>query len=80
MITIKRDHEIIQKTETQLTIIDTEINPSHHIGIITVIPILKIDTEVTHQNIKETLIKSKQMKKQLQTPQVLMTQEVMNYN
>ena len=54
MITIKTDHEIIHKTKTQVTIIDTEIIPSHHIGIITVIPILKIDTEVTHQNIKDT--------------------------
>ena len=54
MITIKTDHGIIHKTETQVTIIDTEIVPSHHIGIITVIPILEIDTEVTHQNIKDT--------------------------
>ena len=53
MLTIKTDHEIIHKTETQVTIIDTEIIPSHYIGIITVIPILKIDTEVTHRNIKE---------------------------
>ena len=80
MITIKPDHKKIHKIETQVTIIDTEIIPSHHIGIITVIPILNIDTEVTHQNIKDTLIKRKQMKKQLQTPQVLITQEVINYN
>ena len=76
IITIKTDHEIIHKIETQVTIIDTEIIPSHHIGKITVIPILNIDIEVTHQNIKDTLIKYKQMKKQLQTPQVLMTQEL----
>ena len=50
----QKDHEIIHKIETQVTIIDTEIIPSHHIGVITVIPILNIDTEVTHQNIKET--------------------------
>ena len=80
IISIKTDHKIIHKIETQVTIIDIEINPSHHIGIITVIPILNIDIEVTHQNIKNTLIKYKQMKKQLQTPQVLMTQEVLNYN
>ena len=80
MIIIKTDHKIIYKIETQVTIIDTEIIPSHHIGIITAIPILNIDTEVAHQNIKDTLIKCKQMKKQLQTPQVLMTQEVTNYN
>ena len=80
MITIKTDHEIIHQIGTQVTIIDTEIIPSHHIGIITAIPILNIDTEVAHQNIKDTLIKCKQLKKQLQTPQVLMTQEVTNNN
>ena len=79
-IIIKTDHKIIHKIETQVTIIDTEIIPSHHIGIITTILILNIDTEVAHQNIKDTLIKCRQMKKQLQTPQVLMTQEVTNYN
>ena len=52
MITIKTDHVIIQKIETEVTI-DIEIIPSHHIGIITVIPILNIDTEVTHQNINK---------------------------
>ena len=61
MITIKTDHAIIHKIETHITIIDTDIVPSHHIGIIT-------DTEVTHENIKDTLIKCKQTKKQLQTP------------
>ena len=54
MIIIKTDHEIIHKIETQVTIIDTEIIPSHHMGIITVIPILNIDTEVAHQNIEDT--------------------------
>ena len=68
MITIKTDHKIIHRIETQVTIIDREIIPSHHIGIITAIPILNTDTEVAHQNIKDTLIKCKQMKKQLQTP------------
>ena len=80
MIIIKTDHKIIHKIETQVTIIDTEIIPSHHIGIITAIPILNIDTEVAHQKIEDTLIKCKQMKKQLQTLQVLMTQGVTNYN
>ena len=65
MIIIKTDHKIIHKIETQVTIIDAEIIPSHHIGIITAIPILNIDTEVAHQNIEDTLIKCKQMKKQL---------------
>ena len=79
-ITIKTDLKIIKRIETQVTIIDTEIIPSHHIGIITAIPILNIDTEKAHQNIKDTIIKCKQMKKQLQTPQILMTQEVTNCN
>ena len=79
-IIIKTDHEIIQKIETQLTIIDIEIIPSHHTGIITIIMILNIDTELAHQNIKDILIKCRQMKKKHQTPQVLMTQEVTNYN
>ena len=80
MIITKIDHEIIHKIETQVTIIDTEIIPSHHIGIITVTLTLDNDTEVAHQNIKDTLIKCKQMKKQLQTLQVLMTQKVTKYN
>ena len=80
MIIVKTDHKIIHKIETQVSIIDTEIIPSHHIGIITAIPILNIDTEVAHQNIKDTLIKCQKMEKQLQTPQLLMTQEVTNYN
>ena len=54
MIIIKTDHEIIHKIETQVTIIDTEIIPSHHIGIITDIPIRNIDTKVAHQNIEDT--------------------------
>ena len=54
IIIIKTDHEIIHKIETQETIIDTEIIPSHHIGTITVIPNLNIDTEVAHQNIEDT--------------------------
>ena len=80
MIIIKTDHGTIHKIEIQVTIIDIEIIPSHHIGIITIITILNIDTEVVHQNIKDILIKNRQMKKQHQTPQVLMTQEVTNYN
>ena len=72
-IIIKTDHKIIHKIETQVTIINTEIIPSHRIGIVTVILILNIDTEVAHQNIKNILIKCRQMKKQLQTPQVWMT-------
>ena len=80
MTIIKTDHGIFHKIEIQVIIINIEIIPSHHIGIITIIIILNIDTEVVHQNIKDILIKYSQMKKQHQTPQVLMTQEVTNYN
>ena len=80
MTIIKTDHGIIHKIEIQFIIINIEIIPSHNIGIITIIIILNIDTEVVHQNIKDILIKYSQIKKQHQTPQVLMIQEVMNYN
>ena len=80
MIIIKTDHETIHKIEIQVTIIDIEIIPRHHIGIKTVTLTLDIDTEVVHQNIKDTLIKCKQMMKQLQTLQVLMTQKITKYN
>ena len=80
IIIIKTDHGIIHKIEIQVIIINIEIIPNHHIGIITIIIVVNIDTEVVHQNIKAILIKYSQMKKQHQTPQVLMTQEIMNYN
>ena len=60
---MKTDHKIIHKIETQATAIDTETIPSHPIGIIIVTPILNIDTEVTHQIIKDTSTKCKQMRK-----------------
>ena len=63
MTIIKTDHGTIHKIEIQVIIIDIEIIPSHHIGIITIIKILNIDTEVVHQNIKDILIKYSQMKK-----------------
>ena len=77
---IKTDHEIIHKIEIQVIIIDIGIILNHHIEIITVIIILNIATEVVHPNIKDILIKYNQMKKEHQTPQVLMTQEITNYN
>ena len=80
MIIIETDHETIHKIEIQVTIIDIEIIPSQNTGLITIIVILNIDTEVVHQNFKDILIKYRQMKKQHQTLQVLMTQEVTNYN
>ena len=79
-IIIKLDHEIIHKIATQVTIFDIKIILSHHIGIITVILILNNEKEVAHQNMKDILMKCRQMQKQLQTPQVSMTQEVTNYN
>ena len=54
IIITKTDHKILHKIETQVTIIDSESIPSHHTGIITVIPILNIETEVAHQNIEDT--------------------------
>ena len=63
MTITKIDHKIIHKIETQVTIIDTEIILSHHIGIITVTLTLDIDTEVVHQKIKDTSINCKQMEK-----------------
>ena len=80
MTIIKTDHGTIHKIAIQAIIIAIEIIPSHHIGIMTITIILNIDTEEVHQNIKDILIKYSQMKKQHQTPQVLMTQEVTNYN
>ena len=69
MTIIKTDHGIIHKIEIQVIIINIEIIPSHHIGIITIVIILlNFDTEVVHQNIKDIIIKYSQMKKQHQTP------------
>ena len=79
-ITSKTDHDIIHRTETQAITIDTETIPNLNIGIIAVTPILNIDTEAKHQSIKDKLIKYNQMKKQLQTRQVLITQKITNYN
>ena len=77
---IKTDHEIIHKIDIQVIITVIEIIPNHHTGIITIIIILTIATEVVHLNIKEILIKYNQTQKQHQTPQVLITQEITNYN
>ena len=48
--------------DTNYTRNQSPYNSSHHIGIITVTLTLDIDTEVVHQNIKDTVIKCKQMK------------------
>ena len=77
---IKTDHEIIHKIEIQVIMIDIEIILNHLIEIITIMIILNIATEVVRPNIKDILIMYNQMKKQHQTPQVLMTQEITNYN
>ena len=55
MTIIKTNHGTIHKIEIQVIIINIEIIPSHHIGILTIIIILNIDTEVVHQNIKDIL-------------------------
>ena len=79
MITIRTDQGIIHEIGTQVITIDTEIIPSHLIEIITVTPILNIDIELTHQSIKDKSIKYKQTKKQLRTPQVLITRKINRY-
>ena len=73
-IIIKTDHETIHKIDIQVIIIVIEIIPNHHTGIIITIIILIIATEVVHLNIKDILIKYNEIRKQHQTPQVLMTQ------
>ena len=73
-IIIKTDHKTIHKIDIQVIIIVIEIIPNHHTEIITIIIILTIATEVVHLNIKDILIKYNQIRKQDQTPQVLMTQ------
>ena len=67
-ITIKIDHEIIHKKGIQIITINKEIILNLLIGIIIVILIPNTSIEATHQNIKDKLIKDKQLKKQLQTP------------
>ena len=68
MTIIKTDHGTVHKTEIQVIIINIEIIPSHHIGIITIITILNTDIELVHQNTKDKLINYSQMKKQHQNP------------
>ena len=79
MTIIKTDHGTIHKIEIQVIIINIEIIPSHHIGIITIIIILNINTEVVHQNIKD-INQVQSNEETTSDPQVLMTQEVTNYN
>ena len=61
-----------------ITIEEIILNPLIETTIVTLIPNTKI--EVTHRNISDKLIRYKQLKKQLQTPLVLTTQKVPNYN
>ena len=61
-----------------ITIEEIILNPLIETTIVTLIPNTNI--EVTHRNISDKLIRYKQLKKQLQTPLVLTTQKVPNYN
>ena len=79
IITIKIDNETILKIEIQTITIKKEIISNLLIGIITVTPILNTGVEATHRNIKDKLIKYRQLKKKLQTPMVSMIQKVLNY-
>ena len=74
------DHDLIHKIGIQIITINKEIILSLLIGLITVIPIPNTSIEATHRNIKDKLIRYKQLKKQLQTPLVWMIQKVLNYN
>ena len=67
-IIIKTDHEIIHKIDIQVIITVIEIIPNHHTGIITIIIILTIATEVVHLKIKEILIKYNQIQKTTSDP------------
>ena len=80
MIIIKTEHETIHKTEIQAITIGKETIPTLPTGIITVTSILNIDTEATHQSIEDKSINYTQLKKQIQTPQVSVTQKITNYN
>ena len=57
VIITKIDQETIHKMETQAITIDKEIIPNLLTGIITAIQIHNIDIEVTHQSIKDKLVK-----------------------
>ena len=78
--TIIIDHEIFHKIGIQIITINKEIILSLLMGIIIDIPIPNTSIEATHRNIKDKLIKYKQLKKQIQTPLVSMIQEVLNYH
>ena len=67
-IIIKTDHEIIHKIDIQVIITVIEIIPNHHTGIITIIIILTIATEVVHLNIKDILTKYNQIQNNIRPP------------
>ena len=74
------DHKIIHKRGIQNIAINKEIIHSLIIEIIIATPIPNTNKEVTHRNIKDKLIRYRQLNKQLQTPLVSMIQKVLNYN
>ena len=76
--TIIIDHKINHKIGIQIITINKEFILNLLIKIINAIPIPNTNREATQRNIK--LIRSKQLKKQLQTPMVSMIQKVLNYN
>ena len=72
-------HETTHKIGIPIIIIEEIIpNPFIETTIVTLTPNTNI--EVTHRNIRDKLIRYKQLKKQLQIPLVLTTQKVPNYN
>ena len=74
------DHEIIHEIGIHVITINKETILNLLIEIIIAIPIPNTNIEATHRNIKDKLIRYKQLKKQFQTPLVSMIQKVLNYN
>ena len=73
------DYETTHKLGIPTIIIkEVILNPLIETTIVTLIPNTNI--EVTRQSIRDKLIRYKQLKKQFQTPLVLTTQKIPNYN
>ena len=73
-------HEIIHKIGIQTITTNKGIILNLLIEIIIATPIPNTNIEATHRNIKDKIIKYRQLKKPFQTPLVSMIQKVQNYN
>ena len=74
------DHEIVHKIGIQTTTIKKGFIFNLLIEIIIANPFPKTDIEAIHRNIKDNLIRYKQLKKQIQTLLVSIIQKGQNYN